>query len=271
MIDFKSLLKAERASLKEKSKEDVSKKCSPESSSEDVDPGVGMTRPFIFPFLSLEPFRMGSIPNLFYIPNFLSEEDENYLLMCINESGSRPGVWQQLRTRRLQCWGGLPSVESNVKDNLCILPHWLESLVEALTKSSIFTETGTPNHVLVNQYKAGEGILHHTDGPAYMNRVAILSLGSSAKMTFRPNLRPYEIGYVDGSDVAALILRPRSLLIFSDTIYSEYMHGIEPVLVDIISENPPCLNLTEARVTVGDEIPRSTRTSLTLRRRISEH
>lgn len=35
-----------------------------------------------------------------------------------------------------------------------------------------------PNHVLVNEYRPGEGIMSHEDGPAYYPMVATVSLGA---------------------------------------------------------------------------------------------
>lgn len=37
---------------------------------------------------------------------------------------------------------------------------------------------GKPNHVLVNEYHPGEGIMAHEDGPAYHPMVATVSLGA---------------------------------------------------------------------------------------------
>lgn len=37
---------------------------------------------------------------------------------------------------------------------------------------------GVPNHVLVNEYRPGEGIMPHEDGPAYYPMVATVSLGA---------------------------------------------------------------------------------------------
>ena len=43
------------------------------------------------------------------------------------------------------------------------------------------------NHVLVNEYRAGEGIMPHQDGPLYTPAVAIASLGCGATMRFTPH------------------------------------------------------------------------------------
>ena len=42
-------------------------------------------------------------PSIFYIPDFISEDDERYLLQCVN-SAPKP-KWKQLLNRRLQNWG----------------------------------------------------------------------------------------------------------------------------------------------------------------------
>jgi hypothetical protein len=72
----------------------------------------------------------------------------------------------------------------------------------------------------------------------------IISLGSSAVMTFRRRVSTAEIGAAREGDegrhsdaspnstdsgVLSVVLRPRSVLFFSDEVYSHYMHGIEAV------------------------------------------
>ena len=42
------------------------------------------------------------------------------------------------------------------------------------------------NHVLVNLYERGEGIMPHEDGPLYYPGACILSLGGPAVMRFHP-------------------------------------------------------------------------------------
>ncbi len=44
--------------------------------------------------------------------------------------------------------------------------------------------SGGANHVLVNAYLPGEGIMPHEDGPLYHPAVCILSLGSPAILRF---------------------------------------------------------------------------------------
>ena len=46
-------------------------------------------------------------------------------------------------------------------------------------------ELPTYNHILINDYPPGIGIMPHSDGPAYRNRVIVLSLGSYAVINFQ--------------------------------------------------------------------------------------
>ena len=185
---------------------------------------------------------VGSIPHIKYFENVLNAEAEEYLLHAIRTEGARPGVWTQLKTRRLQCWGGLPSPEFAQKctDTAAhALPHWLAELCEAFTHTRLFPDPLlSPNHVLINEYQPAEGIMHHTDGPLYEDRVAIISLGSCAVMTFRPRVHTEDIKRSEGEspqdfqarpDETTVVLRPRSVLFFSADAYTHYMHGIEAV------------------------------------------
>uniref|UniRef100_A0A4X1TFW2 AlkB homolog 6 n=1 Tax=Sus scrofa TaxID=9823 RepID=A0A4X1TFW2_PIG len=63
--------------------------------------------------------------------------------------------WTQLSGRKLQNWGGLPHPRGMVPERL---PPWLQRYVDKVSDLSLFG--GLPaNHVLVNQYLPGEGIM----------------------------------------------------------------------------------------------------------------
>ena len=166
---------------------------------------------------------LGSIPTLCYIPGVFTSDDELKILSAIQAEGHQNNKWKNLKTRRLQLWE-----TSSADHSSCGFPHWLQNLCNILVELRIFgQDTVTPNHVLINDYEKGEGILHHTDGPSYYPKVAILSLNSSCIMTFRKRLDSSAIGTTFSGDLFSVVLRPKSLLIFSDDIYEHYMHGIE--------------------------------------------
>jgi alkylated DNA repair dioxygenase AlkB len=193
---------------------------------------------------SLHFYRLeNSLSEVFYVPDCISESYENYLSHNILSTND---AWVTLKTRKLQCWG------QDEHDAFSNVPPWL---LESMSFISDFCEFPSPiNHVLINHYEVGQGILHHTDGPQYLNRVAIMSLGSSVVISFRHRLSADQIGTKFAGDVQTFVLQPRSLFIFSDSAYEHYMHGIEATDVDII--NGLCANINFVGLQVGDEVNR---------------
>ncbi len=61
----------------------------------------------------------------------------------------------------------------------------------------------------------------------------------------------------------SLLVQRRSLLILQDDMYKLYLHGIQEVCEDVLSEH--VMNLSSTGAQVGDTLPRSTRVSLTIR------
>lgn len=59
------------------------------------------------------------------------------------------------------------------------------------------------------------------------------------------------------------MLEPRSLLVLQDECYNNYLHGIDETTKDVVSES--VINSKSAHVTVGQELDRGTRVSLTIR------
>ncbi|CAI5964753.1 unnamed protein product, partial [Closterium sp. NIES-65] len=164
------------------------------------------------------------------------------------------------------------------------VPQWLQSFTSRLSADLSSAFPSPINHVLVNEYHEGQGIMPHQDGPAYFPCVAILSLGLPGTMVFSPHQRLLEgssesgressegaceaaldlmhaqhqrlleggreevLGESeregDGNDVMereeagkknssgdAVVMResvalpPRSLLVFKDQAYTDYLHA----------------------------------------------
>uniref|UniRef100_A0A8D0W6G0 AlkB homolog 6 n=1 Tax=Sus scrofa TaxID=9823 RepID=A0A8D0W6G0_PIG len=109
---------------------------------------------------ALEPYRVEQAPPvIYYVPDFISKEEEEYLLRQVFNA-PKP-KWTQLSGRKLQNWGGLPHPRGMVPERL---PPWLQRYVDKVSDLSLFG--GLPaNHVLVNQYLPGEGIMVTTLSP----------------------------------------------------------------------------------------------------------
>ncbi|CAH2078446.1 unnamed protein product [Thlaspi arvense] len=186
--------------------------------------------------MELESFRVGLTPTVFYIPSFITDEDQTQLLNHIyGASGSK---WKTLKNRRLQNWGGMVHEKGLVPQEL---PSWLTKITAKIHESSGLFPAAI-NHVLINEYHPDQGIMPHQDGPAYFPVVAILSLGSPAVMDFRPHLRLRSgddgisrdqgscaescVPERDNQRSFSVLMMPRSLLIFKDEAYSDFLHGI---------------------------------------------
>jgi alkylated DNA repair protein alkB family protein 6 len=164
----------------------------------------------------------------------------------------------QLRGRWLLNVGGVVAPRGLTQQSA--LPPWLDALAAALVDAGCYPLARRPNHVLINEYAADEGIMPHTDGPAYHPCTATVSLGSPALMRF--------LARADGRDtpVAELLLRPRSLVVFSGEAYSSLLHSISEAPREAIGRWAPCLNAAQAGATEGEELERrGVRLSLTFR------
>lgn len=78
--------------------------------------------------------------------------------------------------------------------------------------------------MLLNEYRAGQGIAPHKDGPLYQDKVAILSLGAPARLDFWRSSNPTAAAAQPAC--ASVPLAGRSLLVFGGPAYKEHFHGI---------------------------------------------
>ncbi|GAX80010.1 hypothetical protein CEUSTIGMA_g7449.t1 [Chlamydomonas eustigma] len=174
---------------------------------------------------NLESFKVGSVPDLYYLPDYVSVNEEIQLLKEITSSKQ---AWVQLSGRSCQNIGGMVHEKGLIP---APIPSYLKNLMNQLDIDSqqirLYGDQ-PPNHVLINKYGPGDGIMPHQDGPAYYPGVSILSLGAPAVMTFTPKWVE-----VDSTNDTActqqeesIFLLPRSLLLFKSEAYTAYLHGI---------------------------------------------
>jgi alkylated DNA repair protein alkB family protein 6 len=199
----------------------------------------------------LQAFRIAGLPpDFYYIPNFISVEEEASILqkvrlpklLCSHANLLQIPAqrWINLSHRRLQAH---PSTLT--KNNTLLaspLPTYLiNPIIPRFKDLGIFDHTPhqQPNHVLINEYKPGEGIMPHEDGRAYASVVATVSLGGTVCL----NLMPKPISE-DGDreeegngerkwKVPTRVLQePRSLLITTGEAYDSLLHGVDAVEID---------------------------------------
>ena len=70
----------------------------------------------------------------------------------------------------------------------------------------------------------------HTDGPAYHPHVMTITLGpQGGQFVLSRRLPSHKIGEEAASDSLELFLEVGSILIFSESAYSDYLHEIKPI------------------------------------------
>ncbi|KAJ4411635.1 hypothetical protein N0V85_003820 [Neurospora sp. IMI 360204] len=233
---------------------------------------------------SLEANRITALPpSAYYIADFISEEEEQQILEKVERAPK--ARWRQLTHRRLQTW---PSdlVKNTLLDGQP-LPDWLEeSIISRLLsvpvspsssdssdhdkekkQQHIFADSphGRPNHVLINEYPPNTGIMPHKDGAAYHPVVCTVSLGSSLCLNL---YKAKEDGALDPEPVWRILQEPRSLLITTADLYTEYLHGIDPLSADVNMSEQTIANwslLREPSLYENGENQRGVRVSLTYR------
>ena len=256
-LDFKKMLERERNALREERKTKQNEALVLSEETTDNDSAKTIKELSILPisnWLGIKTIReVGLIPTMYYAAEVISYDTEQLLLQHVDES-ILVQPWKQLRGRKLQCWGNFPEVHG--AELSTEMPQWLSVLITNLVDLKIFDQSTYPDNILINRYESNEGILHHTDGPAYYEKVAILSLGSDCMMSFRKKLKSEEIGKEYSGDVCTVLLKRRSLFVFEKDAYSCYMHGIdsEQSVAGVVEDRKVCIN-NDCLVAAEEEAP----------------
>ncbi|XP_011178335.1 alpha-ketoglutarate-dependent dioxygenase alkB homolog 6 [Zeugodacus cucurbitae] len=212
-----------------------------------------------------------------YIPNFITSEEEKQILSQISRT-PKP-KWTQLLNRRLINYGGVPHPNGMIAEEI---PDWLQVYMEKINNLNIL-RSRKANHVLVNEYLPGQGIMPHTDGPLFHPIISTISCGSYTVLNFFER----EVAKLDGYQAHLkrnkndaeppqqeclkreinfkILLEPRSLLILKDQLYNNYLHGIDEFKQDILCDKICNYENLEMVHKIGSILQRDTRISLTIR------
>lgn len=209
---------------------------------------------------TISQFLVEEIPSTcFYIPDFITESEENFLLHNIAKTSSVK--WTQLRHRRLLNVGGVPTQRGMIAEEV---PGYLQSYLDKVNQLQVFGYVKA-NHILLNEYCPGQGILPHFDGPLFYSTITTISIGSHTVLEFHHPRSDDDENTEHSKDPAfKLLVEPRSLLILKDELYHRYMHSISEIEEDNLKD--PLLRNIEEKSPARDEvIKRGTRYSLTIR------
>ncbi|CRL01631.1 CLUMA_CG014375, isoform A [Clunio marinus] len=200
--------------------------------------------------MELDKFRVESMPpSCYYIPEFITESEEKLLLHNIERTSVVR--WTKLKNRRLINYGGIPTQKGMIAEDI---PSYLQSYLDKVNSLKIFGDVEA-NHILLNEYTAGQGIMPHFDGPLFYPTITTVSIGSHTILEF------YQSQDMTRDVCFKVLVEPRSLLILKDELYSCYMHAISEVDEDDISD----VLIKNKRSSEQEICKRGTRYSLTIR------
>lgn len=149
------------------------------------------------------------IPGLQYVPGYVTCADHDELMATVSALD-----WQEAGGRRIQFYGHWYQLGRAGVYRVGDLPEWALGLARRLRDDGLMPYLA--DQLIVSEYRAGEGIRPHIDAPVFADVIVGVALGSACVMEF---LRP-------GHDTEALLLEPRSAVVFSGDARHEWQHAI---------------------------------------------
>jgi alkylated DNA repair dioxygenase AlkB len=178
------------------------------------------------------------VSGLRYIAGYLTPDEQSRLAAIVDQQ-----LWLTDLKRRVQHYGyRYDYVQRKVDPSMFLgpLPEWAVSLAKRLQRDGYVVET--PDQLIVNEYRPGQGISSHIDcEPCFGDTIISISLGSPCVMVFTHSRSRVQI---------PVLLEPGSLAVMQGDARHLWLHGIPPRKTDVVD---------------GRKIERSRRLSLTFR------
>lgn len=178
------------------------------------------------------------VKGLEYVANYLKPEEQSELLQYVNQQ-----VWDTDLQRRVQHYGYRYDYKArnvNHKMKLGELPEWVIPIAHRLERDG-YTSL-IPDQLIINEYKAGQGIAPHIDcKPCFKETIISLSLGSTCMMN---------LTHIVTQQKVDVFLELGSLVVLQNEARYDWKHGIAARKTDTFN---------------GSRYERGTRVSLTFR------
>jgi alkylated DNA repair dioxygenase AlkB len=159
-----------------------------------------------------------------YLPDFITAEEESYLLAEIEKIQLHTFVFQGYEAKRkVASFGYDYSFEKRALAKGKDFPPAFDRLVQK-TAAQVGVPVAAMAELLVTEYPVGSVINWHRDAPPF-DLIAGISL--NADCTFR--LRPQEKSKQGRGSIISFPVRRRSLYVMQGVSRSEWQHSISPV------------------------------------------
>jgi alkylated DNA repair dioxygenase AlkB len=149
------------------------------------------------------------IAGLQYVPEYLAGAEHDALLASASAL-----AWQEARGRRIQFYGHWFDHAKGGVYRVGDLPSWAMPLAVRLRDDGLMP--GVADQLIVTAYEPGEGIRPHIDAPMFADVIVGVALGSSCVMEFHRH----------GHATEAILLEPRSVIVFSGDARQAWQHAI---------------------------------------------
>ncbi|KAJ2158683.1 hypothetical protein GGF46_003579, partial [Coemansia sp. RSA 552] len=172
---------------------------------------------------------------LYYIEDFISEEEEQYILDCIRADNGSDDKWFRIQERFVKHYRhSFDYYKKHVGDASLTaspdLPQWFVPFIDRVRQRLPQAPAPfAPDQLTIQRYPAGAGIAFHSDShTSFDDRVVILSLASPVEMVFRnPS------GSTDATHTVDL--KPRSLVLMTAEARYGWEHCIRIRRSDLIN------------------------------------
>ena len=174
--------------------------------------------------LTLFPTQPVFPEGFYYVPDFISPEEEIALLNVVRTLPLHPLIFQGFEAKRkVKSFGYDYNFDKRQITAGEAIPNVLEFIVERVAGSLSVTAAEIAE-VLVTEYPPGSVINWHRDAPPF-DRIAGISLGSDCCFRFRP----YDKSRQVRKNILSLNVTPRSLYIIAGEARQDWEHSIKPV------------------------------------------
>ncbi len=173
------------------------------------------------------------------------------------------GKWTVLphAQRRVALFDAAVHLQQQQQQQQNVFPPPIQTLIDALISAGVYDSSSStssehhlPNHVLINEYvHAHQGILPHTDGPAYHPKTITISFGiGPVLMHFTPMMNHDDHPNKndnENQEFQMVLHGDGSLIIFENDAYIKYYHSIH----DLSSSSFPPNHTTDTITTHHNE------------------